>query len=78
MATIGRAAAVCDLGKIQLSGYPAWITWLLLHLVLLIGFQNRILVLLQWAWNYWTRNRSARLITGGDTVLVEDDGISND
>jgi NADH dehydrogenase len=64
MATIGRAAAVADLGSLQLSGYPAWLAWLFIHLIYLIEFDNRILVLTQWAWNYFTGNRSARLITG--------------
>ncbi len=66
MATIGRAAAVADLGWITFSGLLAWLTWLLIHILYLIEFQNRILVVLQWAWNYFTRNRSSRLITGGD------------
>lgn len=64
MATIGRAAAVTDLGWARLSGYPAWLIWLFIHLLYLVVFENRLLVLLQWAWNYFTRNRSARLITG--------------
>lgn len=64
MATIGRAAAVADLGWIRFSGYPAWLAWLFVHLMFIVEFQNRLLVLLQWAWNYFTRNRSARLITG--------------
>jgi NADH dehydrogenase len=64
MATIGRAAAVADLGWLKFSGYPAWLIWLFVHLISLIGYQNRLLVLVQWAWNYFTRNRSARLITG--------------
>jgi NADH dehydrogenase len=64
MATIGRAAAVADLGWIRLSGYLAWLVWLFIHILKLIEFQNRLLVLTQWAWNYCTRNRSARLITG--------------
>jgi NADH dehydrogenase len=64
MATIGRAAAVADLGWLRLSGYPAWLAWLFIHILFLIEFENRILVLFQWAWNYVTRNRSARLITG--------------
>jgi NADH dehydrogenase len=63
MATIGRAAAVADLGWLQFSGYPAWLAWLFIHLMSLVGHQNRLLVLVQWAWNYFTRNRSARLIT---------------
>jgi len=64
MATIGRAAAVADLGWLRLSGYVAWLVWLFVHLMSLVGHQNRVLVLVQWAWNYFTRNRSARLITG--------------
>jgi NADH:ubiquinone reductase (H+-translocating) len=64
MATIGRAAAVADLHGIHLSGLLAWLAWLFIHLLYLVEFQNRLLVLLQWAWNYFTRNRSARLITG--------------
>ncbi len=64
MATIGRNAAVADFGWLRLSGYPAWLAWLFIHILKLIEFENRILVLFQWAWNYLTRNRSARLITG--------------
>jgi NADH dehydrogenase len=64
MATIGRNAAVADFGWLRLSGYLAWLAWLFIHILKLIEFENRILVLFQWAWNYLTRNRSARLITG--------------
>jgi NADH dehydrogenase len=67
MATIGRAAAVADLGWLRLWGFVAWLAWLFIHILYLIAFENRILVLFQWAWNYFTRNRSARLITGPDT-----------
>jgi NADH dehydrogenase len=63
MATIGRASAVADLGWVAFSGYPAWLAWLFIHLLYLVQFQSRVLVLIQWAWNYVTRNRSARLIT---------------
>lgn len=63
MATIGRHAAVVDLGWIKFSGYAAWTFWLFVHLMYLVGFENRLLVLVQWAWNYITHNRSARLIT---------------
>jgi NADH dehydrogenase len=66
MATIGRAAAVADLGWITFSGLIAWLVWLFIHIIYLIEFENRILVLFQWAWNYFTRNRTARLITGAD------------
>jgi NADH dehydrogenase len=63
MATIGRASAVADLGRIKLHGYIGWLAWLFIHLIYLIEFENRVLVLFQWAWNYFTRNRAARLIT---------------
>lgn len=68
MATIGRSTAVADLGWISFNGYLAWLAWLFIHILYLIQFDNQVLVMLQWAWNYWTRNRSARLITG-DHVL---------
>ncbi len=64
LATIGRAAAVAELGRLRLSGLPAWIIWLFVHLLYIMQFQNRLLVLMQWAWLYLTRDRSARLITG--------------
>lgn len=71
MATIGRAKAVADLGWTQMTGLPAWIAWLFVHLLFLVGYENRILVLTQWAWYYVWRRRSARLITawhGGEHV----------
>ena len=64
MATIGRAAAVAAVGRLHLSGLPAWLAWLGVHIVYLIGFRNRFLVLVQWAWAYVTWQRGARLITG--------------
>jgi NADH:quinone reductase (non-electrogenic) len=64
MATIGRAAAVADVGKLHLSGFPAWLMWLFVHLMYLVGFRNRLLVFIEWAWAYFTYQRSARLITG--------------
>jgi NADH dehydrogenase len=66
MATIGRARAIADLGWITLTGYPAWLAWLFLHLVFLIGFKNRLVVLVQWLTAYVTRQRGVRLITGRD------------
>src|SRR5713226_7391639 len=66
LATIGRAAAVADLGKLHISGFPAWFPWLAIHIFFLIGFRNRVLVILQWAWAYLTYQRGARLITGGE------------
>ena len=65
MATIGRKAAVADFGRLKLDGFIAWLTWLVVHLYLLIGFENRLLVFMQWAWSYFTYQRGARLITGG-------------
>lgn len=63
MATIGRSHAVMEAGKWKLSGRIAWLAWLFIHILYLARFENRILVLFQWFWNYVTRNRSARLIT---------------
>jgi len=64
VATIGRARAVADLHGIHLSGFPAWVFWLALHLYYLIGFQNRLVVLIRWVFSFATRGRSARLILG--------------
>jgi NADH dehydrogenase len=64
MATIGSGRAVVDLYWLRFSGFFAWMTWLFVHLMFLVQFQNKLLVLLQWGWNYVSRNRSARLITG--------------
>ncbi len=74
MATIGRAKAVADAGWLKLSGYPAWLAWLFIHLLYIVGFENRLLVLLQWAWGYITRGRSARLITGDASPEDKDPG----
>ena len=66
LATIGRAAAVADFGRLHVSGFFAWFSWLAVHIFFLIGFRNRVLVILQWAWAYVTYQRGARLITGSD------------
>jgi len=63
MATIGRNKAVADLKFMHLSGLPAWLAWLFVHIVFLVGFRNRLLVLIQWAWAYLTFDKGARLIT---------------
>jgi NADH dehydrogenase len=68
MATIGRHRAVAVMGPLRFSGYFAWMAWLFVHLMYIVQFQNRVLVLVQWAWNYVTWNRAARLITGGSQV----------
>jgi len=70
MAIIGRAAAVADIGRIRFAGFTAWLVWLFVHLMNLVGYQNRLLVLIQWSWSYFTRNRAARLITGEGSLLL--------
>ncbi len=72
LATIGRAAGVADFGRLQLSGFLAWAAWLGVHLFFLIGFRNRVLVILQWAWAYITFQRGARLITGKTEPLMKE------
>ena len=63
MATIGRSRAVLQLGKLRMSGFFAWVAWLLVHIWYLIGFRNRLVVMFNWAWSYFTYRRGARLIT---------------
>lgn len=65
LATIGRARAVADLGRLEFGGFFAWLAWMLIHVFFLIGFRNRVFVLLSWAWSWLTFRRGARLITGG-------------
>jgi len=72
LATIGRAAGVADFGRLKLSGFLAWFAWLAVHIFFLIGFRNRILVILQWAWAYVTFQRGARLITGKTEPLMKE------
>lgn len=64
MATIGRASGIAQAGSMKLRGFIGWLAWLFIHLLYLIGFRNRLVVLIQWAWAYVTYGRSARLITG--------------
>jgi len=71
MATIGRAAGVADLGWVRFDGFLAWLAWLFIHLWFLVGFEDRLLVFTQWAWNYISRNRSARLITGENLAKIQ-------
>jgi NADH dehydrogenase len=66
LAIIGRNAGVADFGRVHLDGFLAWLAWLFVHIYYLIGFDNKFLVLFQWAWNYMTRKRGAQLITGRD------------
>jgi len=64
MATIGRNAAVAEMGPVRLHGFVAWLVWVVVHILFLIGFKNRVLVMIQWAWAYVTFKRGVRLITG--------------
>ncbi len=70
MATIGRKAAIAEIGKLHLSGFMAWMAWLVVHIFFLIGFRNRLMVLFNWAWSYFTYQRGARLITGRRLSLL--------
>ena len=65
LATIGRAAAIADFGRFQISGWVAWMLWLFIHIMYLVGFRNRVQVFIHWAFQYLSFNRGARLITGG-------------
>jgi len=71
LATIGKAAAVGDLGRLHLSGLIAWLMWLFVHIFFLIGFRNRFIVIIEWAWIYIRNDRGARLITGDVEPLLE-------
>lgn len=68
LAVIGRNAAVASFGRFGISGFPAWLTWIVVHIAHLIEFDNKMLVIFQWGWNYWTRKRGARLITGDELL----------
>jgi NADH dehydrogenase len=69
MATIGRSRAIAQIGSFGFGGTPAWMAWLFVHLMYLVAFENRVLVLTQWTWNYFTWNRGARIITEAATAL---------
>ncbi|HEX2928857.1 MAG TPA: NAD(P)/FAD-dependent oxidoreductase [Candidatus Binatia bacterium] len=74
MAIIGRASAVAQLGRFRFAGFFAWLTWLFIHIVELVEFENKVLVLVQWGWYYFSRNRAARLITGEMTAAKAEGG----
>jgi NADH dehydrogenase len=71
LATIGRGAAVADLNGLRLAGFPAWLIWIFIHLLYIVQFQNRLLIMLQWAWLYISYDRSARLITGENPLPLD-------
>jgi NADH dehydrogenase len=62
LATIGRNAAVAVMGKLELSGFPAWLVWLVAHIYFLINFRNRLIVMIDWGWAYFTYQRYARIV----------------
>jgi len=66
LATIGRSRAIADLGRLRFAGFPAWVLWLVVHIYFLVGFKNRLFVVLQWAWAYLAFRRGARLIVARD------------
>jgi NADH dehydrogenase len=68
LATIGRAAAVADFGRMHIGGVIAWFMWLFVHIFFLIGFRNRLIVMVEWAWAYFTHRRPTRLITGSSDL----------
>jgi NADH:ubiquinone reductase (H+-translocating) len=65
LATIGRKAAVAEIGRLRLSGFPAWLVWLVAHIYFLINFRNRLVVMIDWFWAYWTFQRYARIVVRG-------------
>lgn len=71
LAVIGRGAAVADLNWLRLSGIPAWLIWIFIHLLYIVEFQNRLLIMLQWAWLYISYDRSARLMTGKSPLPLD-------
>jgi NADH:ubiquinone reductase (H+-translocating) len=68
LSVIGRNSAVADFGKVKMSGFLAWLIWIFVHIYYLIDFDNKLVVLIQWTWSYFTRKRGARLITGDESL----------
>jgi NADH dehydrogenase len=73
LATIGRSAAVADFGRVRFTGFVAWVMWLFIHLMNIVNYRNRVLVFVQWGWNYLTHDRSAGLITGSEARRAMDE-----
>jgi NADH dehydrogenase len=71
LAMIGQHSAVVDLGFIKIRGFLAWLFWLFIHIYFLIEFDNKLVVMIQWMWSYFTRNRRARLITGKEIISIQ-------
>jgi NADH dehydrogenase len=75
LATIGRGKAVADIGRFKFGGVVAWLLWVFIHIFFLVGFRNRVMVLIEWAYAYVTLHRGARLITGGDLASREEPAL---
>jgi NADH dehydrogenase len=75
LATIGRNRAIAVFGRVEVSGYPAWLLWLFVHILYLVGFRNRLSVLIQWAYAYFTFQRGVRLITAAERMSPPDTGL---
>jgi len=77
LATIGRSAAVADIGPFKFSGFMAWLAWLFVHLIFLLGFRNKVAVLFQWAYSYLTYKRGARIITDVGPIQMTENSAAN-
>jgi NADH dehydrogenase len=77
LAVIGRNAAVANIWNLQFGGFPAWLVWVFVHIYYLVEFDNKLVVMIQWAWSYFTRNQGARLITGETGAVEEPDERSD-
>lgn len=78
LAVIGRNAAVARLGNFHFAGFPAWLIWVFIHIYYLVEFDNKLVVMIQWAWNYFTRKQGSRLITGYVLPPVDPDSVEGD
>jgi NADH dehydrogenase len=78
LATIGRIRAIAQLGRVHLSGFVAWMAWLLVHIFYLIGFKNRVVVMIVWAWSYLTYRRGSRLIVAPRALESRPYGVASD
>ena len=76
LAVIGRNEAVANIGSLKLGGFPAWLAWVFIHIWFLVGFDNKLLVVFQWAWNYFTWKRGARLIIGDEASVTKQEEIA--
>ncbi len=78
MATVGRNRAVVDMGKVHFSGYFAWLTWMGVHLMSLLGMRNKLVVLINWIWNYWTYSAALRVLLRPAAMPLKSELPGND